>query len=72
MLSFIDSANNTNRFVNYDTEFEFTKTVSSGDEEDIKIIINGKEKTLKDLTTEEFMKLEFNVYDSNNNLVSFI
>lgn len=67
-----DSANNTNRFVNYDTEFEFTKTVSSGDEEDIKIIINGKEKTLKDLTTEELMKLEFNVYDSNNNLVSFI
>lgn len=67
-----DSSNNTNRFVNYDTEFEFTKTVSSGDEEDIKIIINGKEKTLKDLTTEELMKLEFNVYDSNNNLVSFI
>lgn len=67
-----DSANNTNRFVNYDTEFEFTKTVLSGDEEDIKIIINGKEKTLKDLTTEELMKLEFNVYDSNNNLVSFI
>lgn len=67
-----DSSNNTNRFVNYDTEFEFAKTVSSGDEEDIKIIINGKEKTLKDLTTEELMKLEFNVYDSNNNLVSFI
>ncbi len=67
-----DSSNNTNRFVNYDTEFEFTKTVSSGDKEDIKIIINGKEKTLKDLTTEELMKLEFNVYDSNNNLVSFI
>ena len=67
-----DSANNANKFVNYDTEFEFTKTVSSGDEEDIKIIINGKEKTLEDLTTEELMKLEFNVYDSNNNLVSFI
>lgn len=67
-----DSNTNKNKFVNYDTEFEFTKTVSSGDEENVKIIVNGKEKTLKDLTTEELKLLEFNVTDKNNKVVSFI
>lgn len=67
-----DSNTNKNKFVNYDTEFEFTKTVSSGDEENVKIIVNGKEKTLKDLTTEELKLLEFNVTDNNNKVVSFI
>ena len=62
----------SNKIVNYPTEFEFTKTVSSGDEENVKIIVNGKEKTLKDLTTEELKLLEFNVTDKNNKVVSFI
>lgn len=59
------SDNNT--FTNYPTEFIFTKTVSSGDEKNVKIIVNGVEKTLEDLTTEELMKLEFNVYNNSNN-----
>ena len=67
-----DSNTNKNKFVNYDTEFEFTKTVSSGDEENVKIIVNGKEKTLKDLTTEELKLLEFNVTDKDNKVLSFI
>ena len=58
--------NNNNTFINYPTEFIFTKDVSSGDEADIKIVVNGVEKTLKDLTTEELMKLKFNVFNSNN------
>ena len=63
------SDNNT--FTNYPTEFIFTKTVSSGDEKNVKIIVNGVEKTLEDLTTEELMKLEFNVYNSNNQKLQF-
>lgn len=62
----------SNKIVNYPTVFEFTKTVSSGDEANIKIIVNGKEKTLKDLTTEELKLLEFNVTDKNNKVISFI
>lgn len=67
-----DNITDSNKIVNYPTEFEFTKTVSSGDEENVKIIVNGKEKTLKDLTTEELKLLEFNVTDNNNKVVSFI
>ena len=63
--------NNNNTFINYPTEFIFTKTVSSGDEADIKIVVNGVEKTLEDLTTEELMKLKFNVFNSNNQKLQF-
>lgn len=62
----------SNKIVNYPTVFEFTKTVSSGDEENVKIIVNGKEKTLKDLTTEELKLLEFNVTDKDNKVLSFV
>lgn len=68
----VDSNTNKNKFVNYDTVFEFTKTVSSGDDEDVNIIVNGQEKNLKDLTTEELKLLEFNVTDKDNKVLSFI
>ena len=61
-----------NTFINLKTYFEFDKSVSSGDEENVKININGVEKTLHDLTTEELSKIEFNVFDSNNAIVSFV
>lgn len=61
-----------NTFINLKTYFEFDKSVSSGDEENVKININGVEKTLHDLTTEELSKIEFNVIDSNNAIVSFV
>lgn len=51
----------TNKFINYKTTFEFTKTVSSGDDD-----------LWKNITTEELKKIEFNVFDSNNNIVSVI
>lgn len=65
------SMNNSNKFINLPTEFEFTKTVSSGDGDE-KIIVNGVEKTLSELTTEELRQIEFNVYDTNGNMLSFI
>lgn len=64
------SDNNT--FTNYPTEFIFTKTVSSGDEKKVKIIVNGVEKTLEDLTTEELQKIEFNIYNSNGDILHFV
>lgn len=63
--------NDDNKFINLPTEFEFTKTVSSGDGNE-KIIVNGAEKTLSELTTEELRQIEFNVYDSNGNILSFV
>lgn len=51
----------SNKFINYKTTFEFTKTVSSGDDE-----------IWKNITTEELKKIEFNVFDSSNNIVSVI
>ena len=66
-----NSNNNNNTFINYPTEFIFTKAVSSGAEKDVKIVVNGVEKTLNDLTTEELMKLKFNVYNSDNQILQF-
>lgn len=63
------SDNNT--FTNYPTEFEFTKDVSSGDS-NTEIIINGVKKTLKELTTEELQKIEFNIYNSNGDILHFV
>ena len=64
----VDSDSNKNKFVNYPTEFEFTKTVSSGDGDE-KIMINGTEKSLSDLTTEELKKIRFYVTDNNGNII---
>lgn len=63
--------NDNNKFINSPTEFEFTKTVTSGDGDE-KIIVNGVEKTLSELTTEEFKQIEFNVFDADSNLLSFV
>ena len=56
---------NSNKLVNYRTEFEFTKTVSSGD-----TTINGV--NYNNITTNELKKLSFNITDTNGNLLSFI
>ncbi len=61
----------TNKFINIPTGFEFTKKVKQvdgGDGED-KIVINGEEKSLIQLTTEELKKLDFEIYeaDQSNN-----
>lgn len=61
----------TNKFINIPTGLEFTKKVKQvdgGDGED-KIVINGVEKTLTELTTEELKKLDFEIYeaDASNN-----
>ena len=51
----------SNKLVNYETVFEFTKTVSSGGTGD-----------WASITTEELQKIPFNVIDSNNNVLSFV
>jgi hypothetical protein len=56
---------NSNKLVNYKTEFEFTKTVSSGD-----TTINGI--NWNSITTNELKKLSFNITDTNGNLISFV
>ena len=56
---------NSNKLVNYKTEFEFTKTVSSGD-----TTINGI--NWNTITTSELKKLSFNITDTNGNLISFV
>lgn len=68
--AFIGKSDN-NTFTNYPTEFEFTKDVSSGDS-NTEIIINGVKKTLKELTTEELQKIEFNIYNSNGDILHFV
>ena len=52
---------NGNKFINKPTSFEFTKAVTSGDSEEY-----------QNLTTEALKKIAFNIYDSNNNKLSFI
>ena len=49
------------KFINYETEFEFTKTVSSGDSDE-----------WKNITLQQLKKIPFNITDSNGNVVSFI
>ena len=63
--------NSSNTFINLPTYFEFSKSVNDGDNEDIKIVVNGVEKSLHDLTTEELSRIDFNVY-SGNDLLSFV
>lgn len=67
----IQAKTSNNTFTNYETEFEFTKDVSSGDS-NTEIIINGVKKTLKELTTEELQKIEFNIYNSNGDILHFV
>ena len=67
----IQAKASNNTFTNYETEFEFTKDVSSGDS-NTEIIINGVKKTLKELTTEELQKIEFNIYNSNGDILHFV
>lgn len=54
---------NDNKFVNYKTEFKFTKTVNEE---------NNYDDVYKDMTTEEITKIPFTIYDSNNEVVSLI
>lgn len=67
----IQAKTSNNTFTNYETEFEFTKDVSSGDS-NTEIIINGVKKTLKELTTEELQKIVFNIYNSNGDILHFV
>ena len=67
-----DSANESNKFVNLPTGFRFTKTVKANDgadNDDQTIVINGVEKTVTQLNTEELKKIDFEVYvaDANGN-----
>ena len=55
------SMSDDNKLVNRPTEFEFDKTVSSGDG-----------NLYKNLTTEQLKKIEFNVFDSNGNILYFV
>ena len=57
------SANN--KFVNHKTEFEFTKSVSSGD-----TTVNGV--NWNSITTNELKKLTFNITNTNGTALSFI
>ena len=56
---------NSNKLVNYPTEFEFTKNVSSGD-----TTINGI--NWNSITSGELNNLSFNITDTNGNLISFV
>lgn len=62
---------NSNKFINIPTGFEFTKKVANvdGGDGDQKIVVNGVEKSLTELTTEELKKLDFEIYvaDSSGN-----
>ena len=52
---------NSNKWINYKTVFEFTKNVSSGDD-----------AAWKTLTTNELKKIPFVITDDNGNILSFI
>ena len=70
-----DNSTFNNVFINQPTKFEFTKEVSSGDgDTEITIVSNNQTRTLSltELTTEELMNIDFNITDSNNNVLSFI
>ena len=61
-----------NKLVNYPTEFKFTKDVINTDgsqTSNITVNVNGVNKTLSEITTEELMKIGFTIYDSNGNAV---
>ena len=53
--------NSNNKIINKPTEFEFTKYVTSGDDD-----------SWENITTESLKKIEFNILDSNGNVLSFI
>ena len=55
---------NSNKLVNYPTEFEFTKTVSSGD-----TTINGI--NWNSITSSELNNLSFNITNTNGTVLSF-
>ncbi|MBQ3474799.1 MAG: hypothetical protein IJH20_01310 [Bacilli bacterium] len=57
------SFNDAEKYKNYKTEFEFTKTVSEE---------NGLDDIWKTMSTEELKKIPFTIYDSNGNAVSVI
>ncbi len=67
----IQLKSSSNTFINLPTYFEFSKSVNDGDNTDIKIVVNGVEKSLHDLTTEELSRIDFNVYFGNT-LLSFV
>ncbi len=58
-----------NKFINIPTGFRFTKEVAKtdGGDGDQKIVVNGVEKTLTELTTEELKKLDFEIYLADAN-----
>ena len=67
---------NSNKKLNYPTEFKFTKSVNNTDNSQegntkYTVTINGVTKTvsLSEMTTEELMKIGFTIYDSNGNAV---
>ena len=63
----ITAINDSNKFINKPTYVKFHKTVSNTN-----LAGDGENNEFKDITTAELKKIDFNVYDSSNNLLSFV
>lgn len=63
----------SNVFINLPTTFKFKKYVAKvdGGDGDEKIVVNGVEKTLTELTTEELKKIDFQIFNSAGQVMDF-